>query len=101
MLEAAFHDLHAGKNQANVDAPKNDNEKAVLMPEFEPYSGATKENDFECRADPPEWTASVHKVVEAVKFLPGFFKSGMADGRKDSQRAFDGRNIGTEALPQH
>lgn len=71
------------------------------MPEFQPCSQAEGEKEIKCGVYPFERTAVVSKFIQAIKFLPGFFKARMANGWRDAQRAFDGGHIGTEALPEH
>ncbi len=99
--EPSFHDLRVGKNETQVDCHEDDNQRAMLMPQFQSCGGPNREKSVETRTNPFDGAAVVNKIIQAVEFLPGLFELGMADGRGDAHRAFNGGYVGAKALPEH
>jgi hypothetical protein len=101
MLETIFHNLGIGEQQARVARPQKYDQVPMLMPKFQSHAGTANENKVKRRTNPPSGPATMRSCVELIELFPRFFKTRMCKWRRYSQRAFDRRDIGTEALPEH
>lgn len=101
MHKSGLHDLHVGESDAYVGRPKDNDKLTMLMPEFQAQGPADCKSYVEGGTKPLYRAAAMYRRIELVELLPRFLEARMSERCRNSQRAFDRRGIGAEALPEH